>query len=76
MKLINEIKDPKWKKYFKHNDKIDCKHCKFQKAEDSIPREDFEFTTTDQKTKEKTTVTVSQITLDYDDYECIRGWFW
>ena len=43
MKLNKEIKNPKWKLYFKHEpNNIDCKHCKYQKAEDSIPTEDFE----------------------------------
>lgn len=77
MKLINERKNPKWKKYFKHKENdIDCKHCRFQKADDSIPRKDFKFTTIDKKTKKKTTVNVSQVTLDYDDNDCIKGWYW
>ena len=42
MKLNNEIKNPKWKNFFQHDaNDIDCKHCKFQRAADSIPKEDF-----------------------------------
>lgn len=77
MNITNEIQDPKWKHFFKHEpNNIDCKHCKFQNAEDSIPREDFEFKETDPETNETTTRTISEITLDYDDYECVRGWSW
>ncbi len=77
MKLNKEIKNPKWKNIFKHEpNNIDCKHCKFQKAEDSIPRKDFEVKETNQKTNEITSRTIKEITLDYDDNECVRGWFW
>ena len=77
MKLNKEIKNPKWKNFFKHDaNNIDCKHCKFQKAEDSIPQEDFEIKETDPETNETTTRIISEITLDYDDYECVRGWVW
>ena len=42
MNITNEILNPKWKLYFKHEpNNIDCKHCKYQKAEDSTPTEDF-----------------------------------
>ena len=77
MKLNKEIKNPKWKLYFKHEpNNIDCKHCKYQKAEDSIPTEDFEIRETDPETNETTTRTITEITLDYDDNECVRGWSW
>ena len=38
----NHIENPKWKQFFKHEpNNIDCKHCKFQNGEDSIPTEVF-----------------------------------
>ena len=77
MNITNEIENPKWKNFFKHDANIiDCKHCKFQNAEDSIPKEDFEFKETDPEPNETTTRTISEITLDYDDNECVRGWSW
>ena len=48
-----------------------------QKAEDSIPTEDFEISeTVDPETNETTIRTITEITLDYDDNECVRGWSW
>ena len=47
-----------------------------QKAEDSIPKEDFEISETDPETNETTIRTITEITLDYDDNECVRGWSW
>tara|TARA_R110000803_G_C11903075_1_gene312337 strand:+ start:389 stop:640 length:252 start_codon:yes stop_codon:yes gene_type:complete len=42
MKVNGLIKSPKWKEFFKHDSKnINCVHCKYQKAEDSIPKKDF-----------------------------------
>ena len=77
MNITNEIENPKWKEFFKHEpNNIDCKHCKFQNAEDSTPRENFEVKETDPETDETTTRTISEITIDYDDYECVRGWTW
>jgi hypothetical protein len=77
LNITNEIENPKWKNFFKHDaNDIDCKHCKFKKAEDSIPREDFQQNTTNPETNEVTTKTITEITLDYDDNDCVRGWFW
>jgi|TARA_R110002072_G_scaffold23192_1_gene80499 hypothetical protein len=58
----------------------DCLHCKFQKQEDSMPREDFTVKENDiddngeplESTHDKT---VTEIIIDRGDkYQDIRGW--
>ena len=42
MKVLNKINNPRWKKFIKHEEKnIDCLHCKYEKAEASIPDQDM-----------------------------------
>jgi len=76
MKVNNLIKNPKWKKFYKHDElNIDCTHCAAQKAEDSIPKQNFVF----QKTKNKDSksilsVTIKEINIVSDSHDVVLGW--
>ena len=79
MKINNMINNPKWKKFFKHNSKnINCQHCKYEKAIDSIPKVDFiikvrnnPMSKTDFSTKNRT---ISEVTLIIGSHDDIIGW--
>ena len=74
MKLNKEIKNPKWKNFFKHDENnIDCKHCKFQKAADSIPQDDFKINELNDDGTIKVR-TVKEVTLVYGQHEDVIGW--
>jgi len=76
LNVINFISNPKWKEFIKHEpNNIDCLHCKYQKAEDSIPKEDFTVNKFDEEGN-STPLTISEITLDYGEHENVKGWYW
>ena len=77
MNITNLIENPKWKQFIKHEpNNIDCLHCKYQKAEDSIPSEDFQVNDYDENGLPDGTKTISEITIDYGEHEDVRGWYW
>ena len=79
MKINNKIQNRKWKKFFKHEEKnIHCVHCKYTKAEDSIPKADFDVkvrkfpnSKTDFTTISKTITEIKLINGSDDD---VIGW--
>ena len=58
---------------------VDCKHCKFQAQEDSMPRESFDITFTnfdDDGNPTSETKTINKIKIDRGSkYQEIRGWY-
>ena len=65
MKVLNKINNPRWKKFIKHEEKnIDCLHCKYEKAEASIP---------DQHLKVEGHI-ISSITIVYGSHDDVIGW--
>ena len=73
LKIKDKSKKPdnmaKWKKFKHEPENIDCLHCKFQQAEDSIPIE--EFTKLDEEGKQ---VTVKEITIIRGSKDDVLGW--
>lgn len=69
--IIDKLKnkDKRWKTMIKHTNKIDCLHCKYKKAEDSIPKEEFTI-----KNISGSTVTIKEIKLVYGRHDDIIGW--
>ena len=54
----------------------DCKHCKFQECEDSLPKENFTVNEYNNKGK-KTVREVQEITIVRGKrFEDIQGWTW
>jgi len=85
MKVIGLIKNPKWKKFLKHDElDINCNHCKFQEAEDSIPfqeaedsipKENFVYKKIkDNKSKSIISVTVKEISIVTGSQDEVIGW--
>jgi len=76
MKVIGLIKNPKWKKFLKHDElDINCNHCKFQEAEDSIPKENFVYKKIkDSKSKSVISVTVKEISIVTGSQDEVIGW--
>jgi hypothetical protein len=73
MKINGLIKNPKWKDFYKHDDKnINCKHCKYQTAENSIPKKDFQTATVD-KNKKISMRIVKEVTIVRGSDEDIIG---
>jgi|TARA_R110000787_G_scaffold209412_1_gene319437 hypothetical protein len=72
------IDQPKWKKHFPCDEKIDCIHCKYQKAEDSIPKSDFKinYRVKDKKGNDTGVIksrTVSKVTIVRGSHEDVIG---
>ena len=81
MKVNNLEKNPKWKKVLvcTCEGKIDeCNHCKYTKAEKSIPSKDFKIQESvldkNGKTIKTTTRTVKEITLKIGSHGDVMGW--
>ena len=83
MKINNKIDDPLWDKIpctCNHDSVIteypvvNCIHCKCQRAEDSIPLEDFEINEFDEDGNITGKKTITEITLHNDDLESCIGW--
>jgi len=82
MKVNNLIKGiPKWKKVLvcTCEGKIDlCNHCKYTKAEQSIPSKDFKVSNDvmdkNGKVTKKQTRIVKQITILYGSRQDVQGW--
>ena len=74
MKILNEIKNPRWKKFFKcEPNNIDCIHCKYTEQEKSIPKTDFQHISIDEDGNKKQ-ITIKEITLVYGKHEDVVGW--
>jgi len=54
----------------------ECHHCRCQRAEDSMPRNEFETININPKTNKEIKWTVKEITIDRTDdgFDSIRGW--
>jgi len=54
----------------------ECHHCRCEKAEKSMPGEEFQTTNIDPETKQVIKWTVKEITIDRSDdgFDSIRGW--
>ena len=90
MKVNNLIKNPKWKNVLvcTCKGKIDlCLHCKYSKAEESIPSKDFSVNvnvikeSVDKKGKVTTTTTtktkiIKEVTLKIGSHQDVIGWEW
>jgi len=81
MKVIGLPKDPKWKKILvcTCEGKIDlCNHCKYTKAEKSIPSKDFKIQQSifDKNGKIIKTVskTIKEVTIVRGSHDDIIGW--
>ena len=65
-----------WKQ-FKHKGlKADCQHCKFNKAEDSIPENEFTVRKRDSNGKDIGPRVVKEITIFRGRYGDCIGWFY
>ena len=74
MKISNEILNPKWKEFIKHEpNNIDCTHCKYTSQEGSIPRTDFKVNIPAENGDMKET-TITQIILVNGKHEDVMGW--
>jgi len=82
MKVNNLIKDPKWKKVLVCicEGKIDlCDHCKYSKAEKSIPSENFKviepiYDKRGKPTGKKLTRTINEINVLIGSHDDVQGW--
>jgi hypothetical protein len=65
MKVLNRINNPRWKKFIKHDEQnIDCLHCRYEKALESVPTKDFEVEGH----------IISSITITYGRHDDVIGW--
>lgn len=77
MKINGLIENPKWKKVLVCTCKgkiDDCLHCKYSKAEESIPKNDFKIKWVDEKTKKQKIKTISDITVMLGRHDDVMGW--
>jgi hypothetical protein len=64
-----------WKTKFKHDvNNPNCEHCKFGKAENSIPSESFIITDEDKNGKTLPNKTITQIKIHRGRYDECVGW--
>jgi len=84
MKVNNLVKDPKWKKIISctcHGKELDlCLHCRYSRAEQSIPTENFkvndDIRDKNGKVTKKQTRTINEITLKIGSRDDVIGWEW
>jgi len=71
-----KLDNPRWKEFIKcdPND-IDCLYCKYQKAEDSIPKQSFTIMEQDENDVLKSRV-VKEIKIKYGSHDDVEGWSW
>jgi hypothetical protein len=79
IKINGLLISPKWKKSIPHDNKsIECIHCKYQKAEDSIPRKEFKINIPiiNKLGKEigVSVKTVKEVTIVRGSHDDIIGW--
>lgn len=65
---INKKPDARWKKFKHDDDNPDCQHCKFDRAEKSIPVDEFEI-----KFKGVTQI-IKEITVVRGRFDDCIGW--
>ena len=73
MKVNDSLKNKskRWKGLLKHNaDEVDCLHCKYTRAEQSVPTKDFKAW----DKKSGTVKTVTEITIKYGRHDDVIGW--
>jgi len=81
MKVNNLINNPKWKKVLVCTCKgkiNECLHCKYSKAEKSVPKENFKVNDDlfdkNGKVSKKQTRTVKEISLIIGSHDDVIGW--
>jgi len=81
MKINNLVKDPKWKKVLvcTCKGKLDlCLHCKFSKALESVPKENFkvndDIRDKNGKITKKQTRIVKEIRILSGSHDDVQGW--
>jgi len=85
MKINNLVKNPRWKisnpKCTCKGKLDDCIHCKYSKAEQSIPTENFKmiesvYDKDGKRTAKKLTKTISEINIITGSHQDVQGWTW
>ncbi len=71
-----KLDNPRWKEFIKHEpNNIDCQHCKYANAENSIPKKEFTVMEQDENDVLKSRV-VKEIKIKYGSHDDVEGWIW